>query len=346
MSRSWFSILVAALLLCGSSYLSVADAAVSSWLSSVGTVGGGFTPGDADIFIPGFTSETHSLYLWLRNDARLQSAAYNISATIPGVIKFVGVEVFNPDVVVANIDVGDRWNTPTGPGKIGAGGQSITNMAAVNVNAIGLDLPTRPFDELYDPIANAALFARIDFQAIGLGATQVKLTEGDTLIVENSVQPPLTFGSATVSSFIVETSEIEVAGNGILIDNGDNTPSLSDNTDFGMVPLGSVQERTFEITDLRFGTTLQPPVFTGPFSLVGDFPTFVSGAPVSFTVGLNTSALGDVTGGISFGTDNPGQNPYHFALAAQIVPEPVSASMAAIALGAMVLVRRRSFTSP
>ena len=129
-----------------------------------------------------------------------------------------------------------------------------------------------------------------------------------------------------------------VSGNGLFISNGENTPSLAKGTDFGTVPRGSTQTRTFNAIDedpffspLPLPLAPGPPMFTGPFSLVGAFPSpSFYGGP--FTIGLDTSVPGSYTGSISFPTNDPFNDPFTFALAARVVPEPSSVLLATFAL--------------
>jgi hypothetical protein len=126
-----------------------------------------------------------------------------------------------------------------------------------------------------------------------------------------------------------------VLGNGMAIANRENMPSLADGTDFGTVPQGSTQTRTFNAIDfdpffslLPIPLALGAPTFTGPFSLVGTFPSpSFSGGP--FTIGLDTSVPGTYTGSISFPSNDPFNDPFTFALAARVVPEPASVMLAA-----------------
>jgi PEP-CTERM motif len=187
------------------------DAAVITWLDDVGTLPsaldlehGPSAPGNPLIDLP-TQSSAGSLWVWLHNDARLQSVAYDVVATTPGVIRFTGAEVFQYDLLVGGVtDIGDRWNLPTSPGQISPDGQQIINMSAVNVDKSGLDPATRAFDAGWDAAANpgpapgAALFARIDFEAMGGGTTDVVVSMGSTLIVENSNVPDLQFSGASV----------------------------------------------------------------------------------------------------------------------------------------------------
>jgi len=127
---------------------------------------------------------------------------------------------------------------------------------------------------------------------------------------------------------------IGVVGNGAFIADGDISPSIVDNTDFGTVSLGSVQQRTFTITNMGvFPATLGTPTVTGPFSLLGSFPTtLATTGDVTFTLGLDTSAIGDVVGSISFPTNVPGRNPFNFALSARVIPEPSCAALFGLAV--------------
>src|SRR5262249_46853743 len=94
-------------------------------------------------------------------------------------------------------------------------------------------------------------------------------------------------------------------------------------TDFGHVAIGSIEKNQYFI--LNTGTsalTLESPIFTGPFSLVGGFPTVVQqGQFIQFSVGLDTSAAGVYSGSISFANNDSARNPYNFALAATVVPD-------------------------
>lgn len=121
--------------------------------------------------------------------------------------------------------------------------------------------------------------------------------------------------------------EISVSSNNIQIADGDGTPSVADNTDFGSTTVGTLQQRTFTIyNDSSTNLELGLPTFTGPFSLIGNFPSLVGGAQsASFTVGLDTSVTGSFAGSVSFGTNVFLVNdPFNFSLAARVVPEPTS----------------------
>jgi hypothetical protein len=171
-----------------------------SFLSPIGATGGGAAPQDPHVHMDVDQGvDVSSLYLWLRNDEKFQSASFNIEAETPGVIEFLGSEVFQADVLVDDLTIGKRWNEPLGNGRVSADRQQISNIVGVNVTEQGLNPTTKPADSLYDSAADAALFARVDFRALGAGTTNLRLSEGSALMVQNGVHSEATYGSATVS---------------------------------------------------------------------------------------------------------------------------------------------------
>lgn len=149
------------------------------------------------------------------------------------------------------------------------------------------------------------------------------------------------------SSFFpfVDGPQIEVSGNGVLIADGDNTPSLADGTDFGQRGLlDPPLERTFTISNPGFSRlNLQAPVLTGPFSLVGSFPSFVEeNQSANFTLALNSPLMrGVYPGSIAFGHDVGTGGTFNFDLTARVVPEPASCSIAGLAMAGCILKARR-----
>ncbi|MBN9484801.1 MAG: esterase-like activity of phytase family protein [Bacteroidetes bacterium] len=123
------------------------------------------------------------------------------------------------------------------------------------------------------------------------------------------------------------TPEITVMGNGNVINDGDVTPGGGNNTDFGIIPVGSTQARTFTIQNLGSGPlTVSKIIFTGPDAQdisVINAPTYpVVIAPSSsqnITVQMKPSAVGVVSGAIAITNDDADESNYDFGLTATVV---------------------------
>ncbi|MFN8344055.1 MAG: BspA family leucine-rich repeat surface protein, partial [Spirosomataceae bacterium] len=112
--------------------------------------------------------------------------------------------------------------------------------------------------------------------------------------------------------------EINLKGNNVSITNGDNTPVITDHTDFGpvSVPTGSVT-RTFTIENtgnnaLTLGTITGG---TGDFTITQPALTSIpANGSTTFTVTFDPTAAGKRTATISIPNNDADENPYTFAL--------------------------------
>jgi hypothetical protein len=141
-------------------------------------------------------------------------------------------------------------------------------------------------------------------------------------------------GEGAIGACSYDPPEISVSGNNRVINDNDTTPLLLDSTDFGIAELGSSQVRTFNIRNLGVAPLeLGSPVITGPFSIVGEFPTSIRGnLNQLFKVALDTSVRGKFQGSISFSTNDSNESPFNFALSAEVVPEPASLTLVSLSL--------------
>jgi hypothetical protein len=147
--------------------------------------------------------------------------------------------------------------------------------------------------------------------------------------------------SLPIIQFDYVMPEIAVRGNGNDVADGATTTSISNNTDFGDRVQNSVASVQFEIINSGGGTlTLSQPIFTGPFSLNGSFPTTVApNSSAFFSVLMSTVNNGSFTGSISFANTDADETPFNFGLSGS-VPEPTSLML--FALSPLLLRRRRA----
>ncbi len=117
-------------------------------------------------------------------------------------------------------------------------------------------------------------------------------------------------------------SEMDVQGNGTSIADGDDTPSTSDDTDFGEVEVAAgAVEHTFTIENtgnaelnLTGGSVLVSVDGNG-FTLVADATTPVSADnSTTFTIRFEPTVAGVASGTVSIANDDTDENPYTFAI--------------------------------
>jgi hypothetical protein len=115
--------------------------------------------------------------------------------------------------------------------------------------------------------------------------------------------------------------EINIQGNAVSIVDGDSTPSLLDNTDFGATNVGIALSKTYTI----YNTSLTAPLSIGAISFSGtnasDFsittapsPIVANGSSTTFTVTFNPNSGGLRTATISIVNNDTNENPYDFSI--------------------------------
>ncbi|MBP7830399.1 MAG: choice-of-anchor D domain-containing protein, partial [Kiritimatiellae bacterium] len=127
-----------------------------------------------------------------------------------------------------------------------------------------------------------------------------------------------------------DVPDIDVRGNGVWIADGDTTPSETDHTDFGYVPLsgGTPVTRTFTVTNGGYGTLTLGTVTTSgthaaDFVVVAQPASSVSeGGTTTFQVQFTPGAAGNRTATLSLSNNDNSENPYDFTVQGQgAVPE-------------------------
>ena len=120
---------------------------------------------------------------------------------------------------------------------------------------------------------------------------------------------------------VATAPEIAVSWSGTDIVDGDTTPSGIEGTDFGSVGLGgSAVQRTFTVANIGTATlTLGSINLPSGFSLVEGLSTSIAaGGSDTFTIQLNTAAVGSYSGQISFITNDSNENPFNFSIAGTV----------------------------
>ncbi len=167
----------------------VLSIAILFWVANVGftneifvsfTGFGGSTAATANTSAEFEVGDLGSAFVWIDPSTDIDTLAVtNILLSNASVIALTGSEVFNPDIVLISdsSDVGDRWDTvdngtPTVTGDAISGMLGFANLSGTGV-LMSQDGTGTQLDDLFDPLADAFLFARIDFVANTPGVVDV-----------------------------------------------------------------------------------------------------------------------------------------------------------------------------
>ncbi|MCW5920772.1 MAG: Ig-like domain-containing protein [Saprospiraceae bacterium] len=151
--------------------------------------------------------------------------------------------------------------------------------------------------------------------AVGAGTTDITYT------ISTGCGAPV----SALQTLTVEVPDINVTGNSVSITDGDLTPDVADDTNFGCVEVaGGTVTHTFTIEN----TTSCPLTLTGtPYIVIsgvnaGDFavtvqpagPTVTNGNPLTFEVEFDPSAAGVRDATVIIASDDPDENPFTFSI--------------------------------
>lgn len=159
------------------------------------------------------------------------------------------------------------------------------------------------------------------------GSANVTVTSGGSTVLTNNGSSTTSAGVGVNVMFNVSGgggNEIEITGLGNTINDGDTTPSITDDTDFGDVDVSSgTNTNTFTINNIgcsNLNLTGSGPTYisiTGAHA--GDFSvttnpssTITGGNSTNFDITFNPSATGLRTASISISNDDSNENPYNF----------------------------------
>ncbi len=144
-------------------------------------------------------------------------------------------------------------------------------------------------------------------------------TFGGTVAIPNndSDENPYTFA---IACQVMGVPEMNVIGNSNTIASGDDTPSMSDGTDFSTTLVGTPVDHSFYIfnagsADLTVGAVTVPAGFSltqVPNALV------TAGRATGFAVQCNAASAGTYSGTVSIANNDPTRNPYTFTVTCQV----------------------------
>jgi len=284
---------------------------------------GGFTTFDVTFSpTPNFGPTKNATVSITNNDPNENPYTFAITGTRP----VPEIDIQGNGISIADGDGSPSFNDGTQWGFVGTGISVDHTFTIYNTGDVDLTL------------ANARITgSTISFSVLTPPAATV--APGGSTIVVIRFSPSALGGAQKDAVFLVDTNdpnedpynfdlqgfrsgagaEVEVQGNGLIILDGDATPSTTDGTDFGNVNVGSSATQTFTIynygpDDLTVGNF----TFTGNFSLVSaPASTVSSGGSTAFDVQFTPGGLGAENGTISFENNDAFnfENPYNFSLA-------------------------------
>ena len=140
----------------------------------------------------------------------------------------------------------------------------------------------------------------------------------------NSYRSDIAIDNIKVTGFLANVQEMNITGLGNTINDGDVTPTTTDDTDFGSVDIGLNSNHTFTIENLGSSSTTLNLTGTPIVSISGD-PAFtvitqpssnsiIGGNTLTFIVRYTPTVAGTVTANISISNDDSNENPYNFTI--------------------------------
>ncbi len=118
--------------------------------------------------------------------------------------------------------------------------------------------------------------------------------------------------------YLTGPPEIDITGNSVSITDGDTTPDLADNTQFGTVSVGQFRDHTYTIINEGTGViNLTGSVLSGDSEFTAVNPPIVpvalsSGESLDFTIRFTPTTTATFNGQISITNDDSDENPYTF----------------------------------
>jgi riboflavin synthase alpha subunit len=233
-----------------------------------------------------------------------------------------GVEIFDGDATPSTADHTDFGDVNVGTTEVRTFTVSNTGGATLTTSKLKLPKGFVLVEGLSSSIAaggSDTFQVRVDSAKAGLKTGTITFTTND------ADETAFNFNlSANVVTGPTISPEIEVLGNGIVINDGDTTPSTADDTDFGTIGVGETVTRTFTVNNTGPGAlTITKMKLPKGFVLVeGLSATIAPGGSDNFTVRVDTAKVGAKGGSITFTTNDPNESAFDFALNANVIVIP------------------------
>ncbi len=161
--------------------------------------------------------------------------------------------------------------------------------------------------------ASDTFTVQLDTATVGTKTGDISFSTND------SDENPFNF---RITGTVLPAPEITVLGNGISITDGDTTPGTEDGTDFGYVLQGEAAvSHTFTVRNdgtatLTLGTVTIPAGYTVTEDLSA---SLTPGESDTFTIQLDTAAVGTKAGNVSFSNNDLDENSFNFQITGAVI---------------------------
>jgi hypothetical protein len=192
--------------------------------------------------------------------------------------------------------------------------------AEINVNGGGWNTVIFTKTGSQNSSQSSWLNATVDLTAYQGNSVQIRFKATRA----NSWRGDIAFDNVKVTGFMANVQEINITGLGNTINDGDSTPTTTDDTNFGSVGSGSTVDHIFTIENLgNSSTTLN---LTGvPIVAISGDPSFtvltqpssssiIGGNALTFVVRFAPTVNGTVTANIFISNDDSNEDPYNFTI--------------------------------
>ncbi|NNK74002.1 MAG: choice-of-anchor D domain-containing protein [Flavobacteriaceae bacterium] len=204
-------------------------------------------------------------------------------------------------------------NTGTGPLNL-TGAVPYVNVSGPNAGDFVVTMPPAP---VIAPGGNTTFSITFTPSALGTRLAALSIANDD------SNENPYNYNIQGTG--VSPLQEIDITGLGNSITNNDMIPSVTDDTDFGSILIGSSNAHTFTIHNQggvnNLNLTAGPPYVNIAGPNAADFTvTVVPASPIAagnstnFDIRFSPSAVGLRTATVSIANDDPNENPYVFAI--------------------------------